>query len=141
MRKFFILCLISNHPRAWVFVYFTAWSAVILKYGEIFLGETQETSGFRALQVPSWNIRKNFLEKSLGQKSFISRNIRNFSSSESFLLICFNLGVRKFHFPKYKKKLFLRKYKKFFQSGIFLFFLFFELGMKSAPGSCIYNCY
>ena len=47
-------------------------------------------------KVPSWN----FLFLRL--KSPISGNIR------------------KFHFPKYKKSFFLRKYKKFFQSEFFL---------------------
>ena len=54
------------------------------------------------------------------QKTFFRKNIR------------VKLGSRKIHFPKYKKNLFLKNYKKFFQS---VFLLFFELGMKSVPGS------
>ena len=64
---------------------------------------------------------KNVLLSFLGLESSISRNIRNFfkvgffyfSSSESSLLKVFNLGARKFHFPKYKKNFFLRNIKTF----------------------------
>ena len=39
----------------------------------------------------------------------------------------FNIRAGKFNFPKYKKNFFLRTYKKFFKSGLFLFFSFFEV--------------
>ena len=76
-------------------------------------------------------------------------------SSESSLLGFFNLGARKFIFPKYMKNIFLWKYKSFFNlwvrkfhsqnKRIFFFgkmqeifsqwiFLFSELGLKCAPG-------
>ena len=55
------------------------------------------------------------------------------------LELFFELEARKFHFPKYKFKFFLRNYKKFFQNDFFKFFLFFELGFKNAPGSSLYS--
>ena len=57
----------------------------------------------------------------------ISRNIRKYNKF-------FNLRARKFHFPKYKKNFFLRKYKNFFRVGCFYFL---SLGFKSASGSSI----
>ena len=59
-------------------------------------------------------------------QKFILRKCKNF----------FKLGARKFHFPKYKKNLFLEKYKRKFQSG---FFLFFELGLRNASGNPLMN--
>ena len=61
------------------------------------------------------------------RKAFFQENIRNFfrvsiSGNPEFFLI---LELESSIFPEYKK---------FSQSG---FFFFFELGLKSAPGSCI----
>ena len=93
----------------------------------------------------SWNIRNFF-------RVFFLKFFQLGNSPLKF----FKLGQRKFHFLKYKKNFFgenvriflilrlessifrnkwkivLRNYKNFSQSDFFLF-LFFELGMKSAP--------
>ena len=55
------------------------------------------------------------------------KNMRLESSVSRNIIIFFNLDARKFHFLKWKK---------FFRGG---FFYFFELGLKNAPGSTIYN--
>ena len=46
------------------------------------------------------------------------KNVFFFLSLESFPLKCFNLEAGNFHFPKYKKNIFLRRYKNFFNIGV-----------------------
>ena len=103
--------------------------------------EKQEFFIFQALKVPSWNIKKKL---SLGLESSISWNIETFPEHffffffiifEAWKVLSWNflfLGLessishnmrkafsKKFHFLKYKKHLFLTKYKKAFQDGFF----------------------
>ena len=85
--KNFFYGLIRSHPK-------------ICK--EPFLEKYKENFVFRARKVHSWNIR------SLELKNSISRNIRNFCR-----VIFLRSFFKKFHFPKYKKRLFFRKYEKF----------------------------
>ena len=61
-----------------------------------------------------------YLERSIfwNIRNFFSVGFFYFSSSESSFLKCFNLRAKKFHFPKYKKNSFLRKYKKVFNLGV-----------------------
>ena len=96
---------------------------------------------FQVLKVPSWNIKKKL---SLGLESSISWNIETFPEHFFFFFFIFFLAwkvfslnflflglessishnmrkafSKKFHFLKYKKHLFLTKYKKAFQDGFF----------------------
>ena len=102
--------------------------------------EKQEFFIFQALKVPSWNIKKIKLEA----REFHFLKYRNFSRAffffffiifEAWEVLSWNflfLGLessishnmrkafsKKFHFLKYKKHLFLTKYKKVFQDGFF----------------------
>ena len=78
-------------------------------------------------------------KKNMRLESSISWNIRNSFEVDLFYFFdiwlksstCENIRVL---FSEIKEKLFLRKYKKFFQSG---FFSFFNLELKSGPDSCI----
>ena len=77
-------------------------------------------------------------------KKFFLNELFYFSISENSLLKSFNLGAKKFHFlkykssifPKYKKNFFLRKYKKLFQSGMFLFSYVFSYFSSSSWKVC-----
>ena len=107
---------------------------------------------FQALQVPSWNIRKMFWRNTtnffrvvffvLGVLQVPFWNIRNFFKlrgrqfhflkyKKIFFLRkynnLFNLGIRKFNFPKYKKIFFWENIRKFLQR---IFFIFWALPEK-----------
>ena len=107
----------------------------------------------RAGKVQSRNIRVLFSKYI--RKIFFGENIRNF-----FIFFFagrrvgeglgvkkfFNLRARKFHFLRYKEKVFFTKYKKFFQTGlifrtcffIFTFFIFFIFPMPFSRKHLIY---
>ena len=81
-EKFFILCLISSHPRVWGFFYFKICSAVIPKCGDNFFGEIRGKTLFFDFANHSWNVRQTFFRKnirvflSLGLESSTTQNIR-----------------------------------------------------------------
>ena len=96
-----------------------------------------EILSFLSLGIESsipWNIRKTFFWKVcfwknmrnlliLEVQSSTSQITRNFSffwkKCQAYLI----LGARKFHFLKYKKNVYWRKYNKVFRNGFFLNFL------------------
>ena len=86
---------------------------------------------------------KAFLSFGLGRsisritKNFFGVGLFHFLGLESSILKAFNLEVRKFHFPKYKKNIFFKKLLEIFSEWHFFIFLFFELGLESGPGSPI----
>ena len=86
----------------------------------------------------SWNIRKlRFLKYMEFFRIFCFPTYK-----ESFLLKKYKKSFQSFHSLIYKSSFLLRKYKKFFNIRVYeifsgWIFLFFELGLKSAPGNCI----
>ena len=124
MINFFILHLINGHPR--VYFFFILWpnqqsSRNVQKnffWRNIRNFFTVDFFCFQALQVPSRNIRIFFLGKNISflrltLESSISQNAINFFKvgffifrAQNSLLKFFNLGEKKFHFPKCKKSFF-----------------------------------
>ena len=101
--------------------YFSSSERSLLKCKKIFFGKNMRHFSrvsflnFQAQNVPSWNV-KSFL--CLGQESSISQNIRKTFLLEKYKKV-FNLGTRKFQFPKYKSL-----FKKCLKSGFFIYFIF-----------------
>ena len=151
-ENFFILLLINRHPRvSGAFFYFTAWSAVIRFFWFFYL--TASSAAIPKCGENSWEIfirnfcfRKNMSFLSFRLESSISQTLKIFSewvifyflSLECSYLKFFNVRTRKFHFLKYKEKLFFwENINSSISRNIFL--TFFRLGLKSGLDSTTYN--
>ena len=126
-----------HFPKHKKFLLFRLWKWLTEIYETFFWKKYKKFLILSLENLISWNIRKFFrvcfffssLENSMSQnvRTFFLRKINN----------VFNLGARKLHFQKYMKIFFSLKN---FSRLDFLSFLkkFFELELKSDPGSCIY---
>ena len=137
-KIFFFFYFTLNQQASWSIrnCLFCGELAVILEYERFFILRLDQQSFQNMGNLFFEKYKKFFVFPGLRIESSIPQNIRNlcflgFASSiwskSKFIfgknVRVFKLGLRKFHFPKYKK---------FFQSG---FLLFFKLGLKSVPGT------